>query len=319
MQIRRGRPRIVDRILGNDRGFPMPDLKVFAKQARVALTPRNRLLKTRLSNGAILYGKNRAGFGGRAVYIYGDATEPEFEQFERFLDATGVFIEVGANTGKWSIKAAKHYADSGVVVAIEPFPDVMATLYRSVQANGFSNVRLRNVSVSDHTGTGTLWMNNSRPQMFSLVKSDDGASPFSTLTVSLDDLFRWEGLDRLDYLKIDAEGAEEQVLAGGYKTIEKYRPIIHLEATRSDASVDLDEYTLFRAPRSAGKFYMPNEHNKIDVPPQLGWPTIAKRGRRQDDQTEPRRAPALPEVKRSAGRDSTWTVGEFVEHVDLDT
>jgi FkbM family methyltransferase len=318
MQLRRSRPRIVDRVLGRDRGFPAPDLKVFAKQARVALTPRNRLLKTRLANGAILYGRNRAGFGGRAVYIYGDATEPEFEQLDRFLDATGVFIEVGANTGKWSIKAAKHYDDSGVVIAIEPFPDVMATLFRSVQANAFTNVRLRNVSVSDRTGTGTLWMNNSRPQMFSLMKNDESASPFSTLTVSLDDLFRWEGLDRLDYLKIDAEGCEDQVLAGARKTIEKYRPIIQVEATRSDASVDLDEYTLFRAPRSSGKFYMPNEHKKIDLPPKLGWPTVPETSRRQRDQVAPRRG-GIAELKPSAESESTWTGGEFIEHVDLDT
>ena len=319
MQIRLGRPRIVDRVLGSDRGFPTPDLKVFAKQARVALTPRNRLLKTQLANGAILYGKNRAGFGGRAVYIYGDGTEPEFEHLERFLDATGVFIEVGANTGKWSIKAAKHYAGSGVVVAIEPFPDVMATLFRSVQANGFNNVRLRNVSVSDHTGTGTLWMNNSRPQMFSLIKSDEGASPFSTLTVSLDDLFRWEGLDRLDYLKIDAEGSEAQVLAGGRNTIEKHRPIIQIEATRSDATVDLEDYTLFRAPRTSGKFYMPDEHPKIDVPRKLGWPTVAETDRQQFDQEAPPRVTAMVELKPSAERDSTWIGGEFVESVDLET
>jgi FkbM family methyltransferase len=318
MQIRRGRPRIVDRVLGNDRGFPTPDLKVFAKQARVALTPRNRLLKTRLANGAILYGKNRAGFGGRAVYIYGDATEPEFEHLDRFLDATGVFIEVGANTGKWSIKAAKHYANSGVVIAIEPFPDVMATLFRSVQANAFDNVRLRNVSVSDHTGTGTIWMNNSRPQMFSLIKNDESASAFSTLVVSLDDLFRWEELDRLDYLKIDAEGAEEQVLAGGRKTIEMYRPIIKIEATRSDASVYLEDYTGFRAPRSSGKFYMPNEHKKIHVPFELGWPTVSETSRRERDQATPRRVSAIAELKPSAGSDSVWTAEEFNEHVDLD-
>jgi FkbM family methyltransferase len=222
-----------------------------------------------------VYGKNRPGYGGRAVFIYGDATEPEFQQLERFLDRTGVFIEVGANTGKWSLKAAKHYADSGVVVAIEPYPDVLATLARSVQANAFHNVRLRNLSVSDRTGVATLWMNNRRPQMFSLIKNDEHATQLSTLTVSLDDLFRWEGLDRLDYLKIDAEGAEEAVLAGGRKTIERHRPIIQIEATRSDAMVDLDDYTLFRAKRSSGKFYMPNEHPKIGLPRELGWPALS--------------------------------------------
>jgi len=253
------------------RGFPKTDIKVVAKQARVALTPRNRLLKAKLANGAVVYGKNRAGYGGRAVFIYGDATEPEFEHLHRFLQPDGVFIDIGANTGKWAIKAAKHYGDSGIVIAVEPFPDVMATLYRSVQANGFNNVRLRNVTIGERTTTNTLWMNNAKPHMFSLIRSDHDAQRFSTLTVSLDDLVKWEALDRLDYLKVDAEGAEDQVLRGGRATIEKYRPIIQIETVLIDAPVDLPDYSSFRAPRSSGKFYMPNEHKHIDVPLMLGW------------------------------------------------
>ena len=76
---------------------------------RVALTPRNRLLKAKLSNGAVVYGANRPGFGGRAVYLYRDAVEPEFEHLEGCLDVTGVFFDIGANTGKYAIKAATHY------------------------------------------------------------------------------------------------------------------------------------------------------------------------------------------------------------------
>ncbi len=257
--------------LGADRGFPRPDFQTLARQARVALTPRNRLLKARLASGAVVYGMNRPGFGGRAVYVYGDATEPEFEHLDSFLDSTGVFIDIGANTGKWAIKAAKRFGDTGVVIAVEPFPDIIATLYRSVQANGFTNVRLRNVTIGDETGEGTLWMNNARPQMFSLEKSDEGASRFSTLTVTLDDLFRWERLDRLDYLKIDAEGSEEKVLNGGRQTIARYRPIIQIEATLNDIPIGQPNYSCFKAERSSGKVYMPNEHAKIDLPTQLGW------------------------------------------------
>ena len=99
-----------------------------SRQVRVALTPRNRLLKAQLASGAIVYGQNRPGFGGRAVYVYGDATEPEFEHLDSFLDDTGVFIDIGANTGKWAIKAAKRFGNTGVVIAVEPFPDIMATL-----------------------------------------------------------------------------------------------------------------------------------------------------------------------------------------------
>jgi FkbM family methyltransferase len=248
---------------------------VIARKVRVAVTPRDRLLKARLASGAVVYGKNRAGFGGRGVYIYGDKSEPEFEHLDQFLDKTGVFIEVGANTGKHSIKAAKHYSGDGVVIAIEPNPDVLSILHRSVVANGLGNVRLRNFCIGASRSSEIMWMNNSKPVMFSLLKNDEGAEGFSTLTLTLDELFEWEGLDRLDFLKICAEGAEGRVLAGGRDTITRYRPIIEIESVRVDAPVEQRDYTCFKAPLpSMSKFWMPNEHPKIDIARSL-WPEVS--------------------------------------------
>ncbi len=121
-------------------------MSVFLRKIRVALTPRTWLLKTTLSNGAVIYGKNQAGFGGRGIFIFRDALEPELEHLDQLLPPEGVLIDVGANTGVYSLKAAKHFGPKGIVVAIEPFPDVLATLLHSVQANAFTNVRLRNFS-----------------------------------------------------------------------------------------------------------------------------------------------------------------------------
>ena len=256
---------------GTARGFPKTDARVLAKQVRIALTPRNRLLKAKLSNGAVVYGTNRPGFGGRGVYLYGDAVEPEFEHLDRFLDETGVFLDIGANTGKYAIKAAKHYNNNGVVIAVEPFVDVLATLNRSAQANGLHNIRLRNFCMGEHTSEGTLWLNGGKPHDFSLKQMEGTTQRISTLTVSLDDLVRWERLDRLDFLKLDAVGSEDEVLRGGHEAINKYRPIIQLQATLTDVSVDLPGYSGFHAERSTVKFYMPNEHNKIQIPTQLGW------------------------------------------------
>jgi len=260
---------------GSDRTFPRPDLKVIARQLRVALTPRRAMLKATLANGAVVYGRNRAGFGGRAVYIYGDKYEPEFEHLDRFLGDTGVYIEVGANTGKYSIKAAKHYANDGVVIAIEPNPEVLAILHRSVRANGLTNLRLLNFCIGDRKSSGLMWMNNRMPVMFSLVKNDDEAEAFSTLTLTLDELVSWEGLDRLDFLKICAEGAEGQVLAGARETITKYRPVIQIEDLQVDAPIEQLDYTCFKAPAgSISKVWIPNEHRNLEVAKQLGWNVV---------------------------------------------
>lgn len=256
----------------DDHTFPRPDPKTVAKQARVFLTPRSSMLKATLDNGAVVYGRNRAGFGGRAVYIYGDTYEPEFEHLGRFIGDDGVFVEVGANTGKHSIKAAKQFAGRGVVVAIEPNPEIMSILRRSVAANGFQNVRLRNFCIGDRKTSAVMWMNRRRPVMFSLRKDDDEAEGFSTLVLTLDELFEWEALDRLDYLKVCAEGTEAAVIAGGRQTIGRYRPIVQIEDAKVDVVLDQPDYACFKAPAgSISKMWIPNEHVKFETANELGW------------------------------------------------
>jgi FkbM family methyltransferase len=241
------------------------------RKVRVALTPGTALLKTTLSNGAVVYGRNRAGFGGRGIYVYRDAIEPELEHLTALLDAPGVFVDVGASTGIYSLKAARHFANQGVVLALEPFPEVFATLHHSVQANGFSNVRLRNLCAGRETGVRHFWLNEGRPHSFSLLKSDQSAATMLVLTVALDDLLRWEGLDRLDYLKIDAEGAEEEILAGAREVIETCRPIVQIETSIRETKLSWAGYVGFRAPGSRNKVCIPQDHPKISVPERLGW------------------------------------------------
>ena len=250
-------------------------MNVLMRKLQLALTPQAKLLKTTLSNGAIVYGKNSQGFGGRGIYVYRDAIEPEFEHLEKFLDSEGVFVDVGANTGIYTVKAAKHFHNKGTVLAIEPFPDVFATLFQSVQANRFTNVRLRNCCAGERTGSATLWLNQNQPNSFSLVKREEIANGLSTLILALDDLFIWEELNRLDYLKIDVEGAEQQVILGGIKVLEKYRPIIQIEVTFNDISVNLSNYSVFRADESPNKICIPNESTKIQVCQQLGWKQVS--------------------------------------------
>lgn len=251
---------------------------VFLRKVRVAITPREWLLKTRLSNGAVVYGRNRAGHGGRGVYILRDSIEPELEHLEELLEPNGVFVDAGASTGIYSLKAAKHIGERGLVIAVEPFPEVFATLHHGVCANGFTNVRLRNLCLGAETGVRTLWLNARRPSLFSIAKRFDAAAGLSVLTVSLDSLLCWEEVDRLDYLKIDTEGAEAEILAGGARSIERYRPIIQAEHSDKVFTADLPDYTAFRAAGSSNIVYIPDEHRRIAVPERLGWRRLAPEG-----------------------------------------
>jgi Methyltransferase FkbM domain len=64
---------------------------------------------------------------------------------------------------------------------------------------------------------------------------------------------RCEGLTRLDYLKIDAEGAEKAILTGDEKVIQQFRPVIQIEIEKHDAG-KARGYTSFTAPNRPNAF-----------------------------------------------------------------
>ena len=248
------------------------------RKLRVAVTPRSALLQTTLSNGLVICGRNRAGYGGRGIYVYRESIEPEFEHLAAFLGSAGVFVDVGASVGIYTLKAAMHYRGGGVVIALEPFAEVFEALQSNVGANRLTNVRARRLCAAARSGRGTLWLNRGRPSLFSLARRIDGARGVSVETVALDDLLPREGIERVDYLKIDAEGAEEEILAGSRQTIERSRPIIQAEVGDRPFALALRAYSAFHADGSPNLVHLPDEHPKIRVAERLGWRRVPSVG-----------------------------------------
>jgi FkbM family methyltransferase len=245
----------------------------FLRKVRIALTPRSALLRTTLHNGAFIEAYNRPGYGGRGVYLYGDSLEPELECLQHFIGPRQVFVDVGANVGVFTVKAAKELGNEGLVIAIEPFIDTAVQLSRNVRVNGYSNVRIRNFCMGRSTQHARLHLNKGKPNSFSLIRNG-AAESISVLSVSLDDLCRWENLQRLDYLKIDAEGAEAAVLDGGREAISRFRPIVQVEVTKGDSSLGLN-YRRFTAAKSINNLFIPAEKTKtIESAFKLGWSEI---------------------------------------------
>jgi FkbM family methyltransferase len=252
-------------------------MNIFLRKVRVALTPRSWLLKTRLANGAVVFGRNRPGYGGRGVYVFRDALEPELEHLEEFLPPGGVFLDIGGNTGIFTVKAAQFFRSrgGGTVVTYEPLPQMLAELDHNLAANGFDNVRLRSFCLGAQPGTAEFWLNFNRPASSSLVSQDPKAAHRSMLVLRLDDVYPLEQLGRLDYVKIDVEGAEVQVLAGANETLRKFRPIIQIEICQHDAPLNLPDYSAYQAPGSLNKVCIPNDNPRCETALRLGWRKIS--------------------------------------------
>ena len=189
-------------------------------------------------------------------------------------------VDIGACTGIYGLRAARHFEDRGTVIVVEPVADVFAILSRNVLTNGLHNVRCRSFCVGETTGVETFWMNGGTPNSYSLSVREGQATGMSVFVVSLDDLVKWEGLDRLDYLKIDAEGSESDILRGGRRTIEDFRPIIQAEVSRVHIEkLDLPGYVTYAAPGSPNVVMFPEGHPRLGVADTLGWKAALIPGR----------------------------------------
>jgi FkbM family methyltransferase len=236
-----------------------------------ALLPRQVTLSRRLRDGTLVAGPNRAGYGGRGAFIFGDHIEPEFAALDRFLQRGDVLIDVGANSGIYTLKGARIVGSEGLVLSLEPNPALLAVLKRNVGRNRVHNVRLRGLAAANECHEFPLYEIDNKPNSFSLVSLAENVSSFSILAVDLDSLVRWEGINRIDLIKIDAEGAEDRVLAGASTIIREHQPAIIAEVALGGLSTLPTGYRSFQLPGSPNQLLLPADHRLITVAADMGW------------------------------------------------
>jgi FkbM family methyltransferase len=240
------------------------------RKAWCALLPRRMWLRRRMPCGALVSGPNRAGFGGRGFFVFGEALEPELEYLHHFLRKDDVFMDVGANSGVFSMKAAACVGPGGLVVSVEPLPEMFCVLHRNVSRNGFGNVRIRNFAAGDRAGVTEFWINYGKPNSASLICHDPHARKYRPLSITLDGLAEMEKLERLDYLKIDAEGAEARILTGAADLINRFKPVIQVEEILEDAG-NFAGYRKWVYPGSPNCLLVPEEHRLAEICRRLGY------------------------------------------------
>jgi FkbM family methyltransferase len=125
-----------------------------------------------------------------------------------------VVVDVGANIGLLTLIAAHQVGPQGRVFAFEPGPLSFALLSANIAANGYHNVTIDNAAVSDRDGTVDLYVcatGESDNRISGTIDDGSGRERISVRSVALDDYFQ----DRaIDFIKIDAQGAEPLILKG---------------------------------------------------------------------------------------------------------
>jgi len=138
----------------------------------------------------------------------------------------------------YSLFASNRVGPEGIVLAIEPSEREYHRLQSNIALNRVSNVRTFRCALSSETGLAELAIaeyehagqNTIGKRIPNPVVRRERIQQVELNT--LDQLFEKEGLNQLDFVKIDAEGAEMQVLCGAQKTIRYYLPLMQLEISQ---------------------------------------------------------------------------------------
>ncbi|KAM3097170.1 FkbM family methyltransferase [Phormidesmis sp. 146-12] len=164
----------------------------------------------------------------RVLIAEGDWFEKEMEFWRNSIQAGMTVIDVGANVGLYTFSAARRVGKTGKVLAVEPFSGCVRCLQETCQINQFSQVKICAGAASDRTGKANLLI-KSASEMNELTISAEGKNAESVDCFTLDSLIQSEQLDRVDFLKIDAEGHEVQVLLGSDRLLSEFAPVILYE------------------------------------------------------------------------------------------
>jgi FkbM family methyltransferase len=135
-------------------------------------------------------------------------------------------LDVGANHGYYTLVMADGAGSSGRVLPVEPTPRLADLLRQTLDVNGFPHVEVVAKAASDADGQ-TLQLvvpprRSMNARLVDTVGPDEEA--VSVESVTIDSLTRdWP---RVDLIKIDVEGAEEQVWLGMQETIARQRDLV---------------------------------------------------------------------------------------------
>jgi FkbM family methyltransferase len=245
-----------------------------AKAKRVEDLPGfNKLVRGR--HGLFVANENDK-YIGRALIAYGEFSELEWTLLQRYCLPGNVVIEVGANIGAHTVSIAQAVGPAGRVVAIEPQPLVFQALCANLALNCVLNVDALNcgcaasarelaIPAIDYAKEGNFG---------GIALGSAGSGPSIMIRCeSLDTLLN--GLERCDFIKIDVEGMEHDVLAGATRVIERFKPVMYIENDRARKSKSLIEQVHalgYRAWWHIPPLFNPDNHygNAHDLYPGTG-------------------------------------------------
>jgi FkbM family methyltransferase len=141
---------------------------------------------------------------------YFDAEERKF--LRDHLTSNSIFIDAGANIGGYSFDISSTHPNA-TILAIEAHPETFARLKLNIANNPQMKIEAIHCALSTENGEAILFVNHTNAGENSTRISNIGGTSMTVKARSLLDILKEHRIDKIDALKIDIEGAEDDVLA----------------------------------------------------------------------------------------------------------
>jgi FkbM family methyltransferase len=154
---------------------------------------------------------------------------------EKFLTPGMCVLDVGAHHGLYALLASKCVGNSGKVIAFEPSPRERRLLTRNLRLNFASNTHIEPLALGIEPSKAKLYLVQGAEDGCNSLRPPAVSGSTETVTVDVNSLDRYlekAGIGKVDFIKLDVEGAEREVLLGAQGLLagsSPSRPVILVE------------------------------------------------------------------------------------------
>ena len=172
-------------------------------------------------------------------FVFG-THDPEVQYaLSRLLEPGMIAYDIGANVGFTAMLAARQVGPTGRVVCFEPLAEPAAQITHNARLNGFSFVDVHQVALASSEGDAEFFVSKEstwgRLSQAGPAPQQNGVILVPTRT--LDAYAASQGLPPPQFIKMDVEGVEAEVITGGKQLLAAARPVMVIELHHTYQSV----------------------------------------------------------------------------------
>jgi FkbM family methyltransferase len=179
--------------------------------------------------------KNISGIELRLPFIYRNYYELDYEKdsvlaIRTLIKKGDIILDVGAQMGLMTVLFNKLSGKEGKVLSYEPTPSTYKILSKTLELNNISSVTIQK-AVSDKNGIAFFNISEQECDAANSLSQNSNRksnNQIEVIVTSIDNEVMENKLEKLNFIKIDAEGAEYKVLLGASLSIDNFKPTILL-------------------------------------------------------------------------------------------